>query len=61
MVFALPVYVHGESQIFAGLEEVEFFFQQQCVGAEIDVFFPRDEAFDDFVDLRSASAVRRQG
>ena len=52
MMFALAIDVNRERQIFARLEEMEFFFEQQRVGAEIDVFFARDEAFDDFVDLR---------
>jgi len=34
-----------------GLKRWSFFFQQQGVGAEIDVFFAGDEAIDDFVDL----------
>jgi hypothetical protein len=42
----------AEGEIFAGLEEVDLFFQEQGVGAEIDVFFPGDEAGDDLFDLR---------
>ncbi len=61
VVILLAVHVDAEGEIFAGLEEVDFFLEQQGVGAEIDVFFPGDEALDDFVDLRDAAAVRRRG
>src|SRR6266852_8267370 len=37
----LPVHVHGEGQVFAGLEKMKLFFQEQRVGAEIDVLLPR--------------------
>ena len=40
-----------KSQIFAGFEEVDFFLEEEGVGAEIDVFFALDEAFDDFFDV----------
>ena len=52
VLFALAVEVNGEGQILAGLEEVDLFFQQQRVGAEINVFLAGDQAFDDLVDLR---------
>ena len=51
MVIALAVNVDRKGQIFAGREEIEFFLEQERVGAEVDVLFARDEAFDDFVDL----------
>ena len=47
----LTVDVNGEAQVLAGLEEVQLFFQQQGVGAEINIFLARDQAFDNFVDL----------
>ena len=37
---------------FAGLEQVELFFEYQGVGAEVDVFPAGDQSFDDFRDLR---------
>ena len=51
VVLVLPIHVHRKAEVFAGLEEMEFFLQQQGVGAEIDVFFARDQPFDDFVDF----------
>jgi len=44
--------MHRERQIFAGLEKMQLFLQEQRIGTEIDVLFPRDQAFDDLVDLR---------
>ena len=52
VMLALAVHVDGEGEVFARLEEVEFFLQQEGVGAKIDVFFAGDEAFDDFIYLR---------
>ncbi len=52
MLFALAVEVHAEGQVFAGLEEIDFFLQQQGVGAEVNVFLAGDQAFDDLADLR---------
>jgi len=52
VVLFLAIHVDGEGQVFAGLEEVELFFEEQRVGAEINVFLARDEAFDDLVNLR---------
>src|SRR5258707_7416941 len=52
MLFALAVEVHAEGQILAGLEEMNFLFQQQGVGAEIDIFLARHQALDDLPDLR---------
>ena len=51
VLFALAIEVHAEGEVFARLEEVEFLFQQQGVGAEIDIFLARDQAFDDLGDL----------
>ena len=48
----LPIHVHGERQVFAGLKEMQFFLQQQRVGAEINVLLPRHQPFDDLVDFR---------
>ena len=39
-------------KILARLELVEFFFQQQRVRAEVNVFLARDQAFDDLRNLR---------
>ena len=52
VLFALAVEVDGERQILAGLEEMDFLFQKQSVGAEIDIFFAGDETGDNFADLR---------
>ena len=51
VVLFLSVHVNGEAQILAGLEQVQLFFQQQRIGAEIDIFLARHKAFDNFVDL----------
>src|SRR5262249_31143423 len=45
-------YMDRKSQIFTGLEEIQFFFEQQRIGAEVNIFLAGDEAFDDFIDLR---------
>jgi hypothetical protein len=50
-MFLLAVHVDAEGEVFAGLEEIDFFLQKQGVGAEVDVFFALDEAFNDFLDL----------
>ena len=50
MFFAAAVEVYAEGEIFAGLEEINFLFQQQRVGAEIDVFLAGDQALDDLGD-----------
>jgi hypothetical protein len=42
MVFALPIHMHGEGEIFAGLEQVQFLFQQQRISAQVDVLFSRN-------------------
>ena len=52
VMLALAVQVDGEGEVLAGLEEVQLFLEQQRVGAEVDVFLARDQAFDDLVDLR---------
>src|SRR5437588_1935214 len=52
VLFALAVEVDRKSQVLTGLEEMDFFFQQQRIGAEIDIFFAGDQAFDDRFDLR---------
>jgi hypothetical protein len=44
--------VDAEGEEFGGLKEVEFAFEKEGIGAEVDVFFPGDEALDDLVDLR---------
>ena len=51
VVVFLAVHVDGEGQIFARCEKVDFFLEQKGVGAEVDVFFAFDEAFDDFFDV----------
>jgi hypothetical protein len=48
----LPVDVNGERQIFAGLEKVQFFLEQEGVRAKVDVLFARDETLHNFFDLR---------
>ena len=52
VLFALAIEVNAEGQVLARLEEIDLFFQQQRVGAEVNVFLARDQAFDDLVDLR---------
>ncbi len=44
--------MHDEGEVLARLEEVNLFFQQQAVGAEVDVLLARDQAFDDLDDAR---------
>ena len=51
VMLALAVDVDGERQILAGLEQVDLFFQQQRVGAEVNVLLARDQALDDLADL----------
>ena len=46
-----PVHVDAEGEEFGGLKEVEFAFEEESVGAEINIFFPGDEALDNFIDL----------
>src|SRR5438034_5367471 len=36
----------------AGLEKMQFFFEQQGIGAEVDILFPRHEPFHNPGDLR---------
>jgi len=51
-VFGLEsVHVDAEGEIFGGFKKVDFAFEEQCVGTEVDVFFAGDETLDDFIDL----------
>src|SRR5664280_897699 len=52
VVLALAVHVHRERQVLAGLEQVNLLFEQQSVGAQVDVLLARDQAVDDLGDLR---------
>ena len=52
VVLALAIHVHGERQVLARREKMDLFFQQQRVGAEVDVLLARDQPVDDLVDLR---------
>ena len=52
VMLLLAIHVDGEGEVLAGREEVQLFFQQQRVGAEVDVLLARHQAFDDLVDLR---------
>ena len=45
------IHVDAEGEIFGGFKEINFAFEEEGVGAEVDVFFAGDEAIDDFVDL----------
>jgi hypothetical protein len=47
----LSVDVYGKRQVLAGFKQIELFFQEQSISAEIDVPFASDQAFDDLVDL----------
>jgi len=52
VVFGLEsVHMDAEGEIFGGFKEIDFAFEEEGVGAEVDVFFAGDEAFDDFIDL----------
>ena len=52
VVLAFAIDVHGKAEVFAGGEEIELFFEQESVGAEVDVLFTGDQAVDNFFDLR---------
>ncbi len=52
VLFALAIEVNAERKVFAGLEEMNLFFEQQGVGAEVNIFFARDQAFHNLTDLR---------
>ena len=52
MMFFLPVHVHGKRQVFAGLEKMQLFFQQERIGAEVDVLLARNEPFNNLFNLR---------
>src|SRR6184192_2066726 len=45
------VHVNGKREVLAGLEEMQFFLEQQGVRAEEDVLLPRDQPFYNLVDL----------
>ena len=51
VMLALAVHVNDEREIFAGLELVDLFFEQQAIGAEVNVLFARDQALNDLTDL----------
>src|SRR6185295_14371833 len=52
MVFPLAIHVNAESQILRGLIFVQLPFQQQCIGAEVDIFLSFDNPSDDLRHLR---------
>ncbi len=41
----------AEGEVLGGFKKINFPFEKKGVGAEINVFFPSDEAFHDFIDL----------
>ena len=47
----LPIHVNGKRQVLARLEKMEFFLEQEGIGAEIDVLLARDEAFHNLVNF----------
>jgi len=49
VVFLEAIEVDGEGEVFGGLVLVEVFFEEECVGAEVDIFFLFDEFFYDEV------------
>src|SRR3954470_5133855 len=51
-MLALPVNVDRKRKILARLEEIQLLFQEERVGAEINVFLTLDKPGDDFADLR---------
>ena len=46
-----PVEMNAEGQVFGRLEQVELLFEEQRVGAQVDVLLPLDQALHDRVDL----------
>src|SRR5579884_3128445 len=52
MVLALSVEVDGERQVLARLEQINLLFQQQRIGAEVDVLLALHETGDNLVNLR---------
>ena len=50
--FPLSVEVNVDRERPAWFEEIELFLENQCVGAEVDVFPSSDQAFDYFGNLR---------
>src|SRR5215471_10254499 len=52
VVLTLAIHVHGESQILAGTEQINFFLEQQRVGTQIDVFAALHQPGNDLTNLR---------
>ena len=48
----LAIHVDGECQVLAGLEEVQLFFEQESVGAQVNVLPAGHQTTDDLVDER---------
>ena len=44
--------MHRKCQVLARLEEMQFFFQQQGIGAEVNVLFPEHQPFHNLLDFR---------
>ena len=53
VVFALAVHVDGEGEVLGGLEHalLEFLFEQDGVGAHVDVLLAFDESLDELFDV----------
>ena len=52
VMFFISIKMHRKAQVLARLEKMKLFLKQQRVRAEINVLLPRDQPFDDLVDLR---------
>ena len=51
VVLLLPIQMDAESKVLARLEEVDFLFEQQGVGAQVDVLLASHQPFHDLVDF----------
>src|SRR5262249_17272937 len=51
-MLALAIEMNAERQVLRGLEKMEFFFQEKCIAAQINVFLARYQACNDLSDLR---------
>ena len=52
VMLLLAIHVDGEGEVLARLEKVQLLFQQQRVGAHVDVLLARHQALDDLLDAR---------
>jgi hypothetical protein len=52
VMLALSIHVNGEAQVLARLEQMQLFFQQERIGAQVDVLLSRYQALNDLANLR---------